>query len=54
MNEFGKHALDLLLREDPEMEFKIDRNIEMYRKGFGTIRLRKADVMSYSFRLFVR
>lgn len=43
MNEFGKHALDLLLREDPEMEFKIDQNIEMYRKGFGTIRLRKAD-----------
>ena len=39
MNEFGKKTLAGLLAEDPEMDFKIKTNTELYRKGFGDIRL---------------
>ncbi len=43
MNEFGKNTLTGLLADDPEMEFRIKTNTELYRKGFGDIKLKYSD-----------
>ena len=43
MNELAKSLCKYLIRQDPGTEFRIKTGTEMYRKGFGEIRLENPD-----------
>ena len=43
MNDFAKELTKFLVRKDDEVEFRIRTGTEMYRKGFGEIRLTGPD-----------